>query len=140
MKRIAFMCTLTFAVGTLVGMLGQQVLNAQQAPPTQVKGQTAKTVASLELGPQIPELQGRYLRARVITFEPGGHGQLHSHGERPVILYILQGTFTDCTPDGKCVELHEGQAKTEGKDVVHWPANRGAKPLMFLAVDISKEP
>jgi quercetin dioxygenase-like cupin family protein len=140
MKRIAFMFMLTFVVGMMAGMLGKQVLNAQQAPPTIVKGQTTETVASLELGPQIPELQGRYLRARVVTFEPGGHGQLHSHTERPVILYILQGTFNDCTPDGKCVELYEGQVKAESKDVVHWPENKGANPLIFLAVDISKEP
>ena len=51
---MAFICTLTFAVGLLVGMLGQQVMNAQHSPPTQVKGQTTKPVASLELGPQIP--------------------------------------------------------------------------------------
>ena len=140
MNRTVVMLTIALGVGITVGMIGNQALHAQQAPPTKAKARTSKTVASLELGPQIPELQGRYLRARVNTFEPGYRGEVHSHAERPAIRYILQGTFTGCTPEGKCVEQHEGQAVAEGKDVFHWPENRGAKPLIFLAVDISKEP
>ena len=143
MKRRVWMFGLTLVVGIALGMIGTQVLNAQYAQqrgPTTEKGRTAKTVASLELGPQIPELQGRYLRARVVTFEPGGHGAAHSHKDRPVIAYVLQGTFSDCKPDGTCTEIQEGQAKVEGKDVVHWVANRGTKPLTFLAVEIVKEP
>ena len=119
---------------------GLGVAVGQQTAPTTEKGRTAKIVASLELGPQIPELQGRYLRVRVVTFEPGGHSAVHSHKDRPVIAYVLQGTFSDCKPDGTCTEIQEGQAKVEGKDVVHWVANRGTKPLTFLAVEIVKEP
>jgi quercetin dioxygenase-like cupin family protein len=140
MKRSPIMIILVLAIGIALGMIGSQLINAQQPPPTKAKGTTAKTVASLELGPQIPELQGRYLRGRVVTFEPGGYAAVHSHKERPGFVYVLQGTFSDCTPDGKCVELHEGQAGTESKDLVHWPENRGTNPLIILAVDISKEP
>jgi len=140
MKRNVVMTTLVLAIGIGLGMIGSQLINAQQAPPTKAKGVTGKTVASLELGPQIPELQGRYFRGRVVTFEPDGYAPVHSHKERPGFVYVLQGTFSDCTSDGKCVEFHEGQAMTEGKDVVHWPENRGTKPLIILAVDISKEP
>ncbi len=140
MKQTMVMLAVALAMGIALGMMGSQVLNAQQVPPITVKGQTVKTIASLELGPQIPELQGRYLRARMATFEPGGHGQLHSHKDRPVILYVLRGTRTSCSPDGKCEEHHEGQAKAEGKDVTHWSENRGTTPVTFLAVEISKEP
>ena len=56
------------------------------------------------------------------------------------IVYILQGTLTSCSPDGKCEELHEGQAIAEGKDVTHWVENRGTRPAINLVVDISKEP
>jgi len=57
-----------------------------------------------------------------------------------VILYILSGTLTTCEPDGKCVELHEGQAQAEGKDVAHWAENRGTTSLSYLAVEIGKQP
>ena len=140
MKRNAVMITIVLAIGIALGMIGSQLINAQQTPPTKNKGTTGKTVASLELGPQIPELQGRYLRGRVVTFEPGGYMPVHSHKERPELVYVLQGTFTECRPDGKCVELHEGQGGVEGKDVDHWLENKGMKPFIFLAVDISKEP
>ena len=139
MKRSPIMIILVLAIGITLGMLGSQVINAQQEPPTKYKGVTGKMVAALETGPQIPELQGRYLRGRVATFEPGGHSPLHSHKDRPELLYVLQGTFTECRSDGKCVELNEGQVTTFGKDVDHWIENKGMKTGIFLVVDISKE-
>ena len=128
--------------GVSLGLFGLQadVVNAQQPAPTAAKGQTIKTIASLELGEQIPEIKGRYLRARMRTLEPGGHGPLHSHKETPVILYVVRGTLTVCTPDGKCDEITEGLATAEGKDVTHWAANKGSTPLTYLAVEIGKEP
>ncbi len=140
MKRNVAMPTLVLAIGIGLGMIVSQLINAQQAPPTKGKGTKAKTVVSLELGSQIPELQGRYLRGRVCTFEPGGYAAVHNHKERPGFVYVLQGTFRDCTSDGKCVEIHEGQSVTESKDVVHWPENRETKPLIFLTVDITNAP
>ena len=140
MRRKILMFTLTLMVGIALGAISYHVLNAQQTPPTKAKGQTAKTLASLDLGPEIPGLQGRYLRARVITYEPTGHGAVHSHKDRPAIAYILQGTVSSCRPDGTCKEVHEGQANAEGKDTVHWSENRGTRPLVFLVVDISNEP
>ena len=59
MKRNAIMIIVALIVGIAIGLIGSQLISAQQAPPTKNKGVSAKTVASLELGPQIPELQGR---------------------------------------------------------------------------------
>lgn len=140
MNRTVVMVAVALVMGVALGMIGTQALNAQQAPPTERKGQTIQTVASLEIGPQVPELKGRYLRARMFSYEPGGNGLLHNHQNLPVILYILRGTLTACSPDGRCAELREGQAQAEGKDVVHWVVNRGATPLTYLAVEIGTEP
>ena len=132
--------TYILAIILAFGSTMTQTLNAQQGPPTTAKGQTVKTVASLELASQIPELNGRYLRARMRTLEPGGNGLLHSHKELPVILYIVSGNLTVCTPKGDCKDIPEGQAEAEGKDVTHWALNRGATPVKYLAVEIGKEP
>jgi quercetin dioxygenase-like cupin family protein len=140
MKRAVVMLSLALAIGVALGMIETQALNAQQAPPTQRRGQTVKTIASLEASLQIPELKGRYLRARLFTYEPGGNGLLHNHKDLPVILYILRGTLTACSLDRDCVEIHEGLAQAEGKGVAHWVENRGTTPLTYLAVDIGKEP
>jgi hypothetical protein len=50
MKRNAVMITIVLAIGIALGMIGSQLINAQQSPPTKNKGITGKTVASLELG------------------------------------------------------------------------------------------
>ncbi len=140
MKHTVVTLAVALAVGGALGMIGSRALHAQQAPPTERKGQTVQTIASLEVSPQIPELQGYYMRARVFTYEPGGNGLLHNHRSLPVILYIVRGTLTACSPDGKCAEIHQGQSQAEGRDVVHWVENRGSTPLTYLAVDIGKEP
>ena len=134
------MFALTLMVGLALSVIGSHVLNAQQAPPTEAKGQTAKSLTSVDLGPEIPGLQGRYLRARLLITEPGGHSAVHSHTDRPTIAYVLQGTLTLCTPAGRCERLQEGQARAEGRDTVHWGENRGMTPLVFLVVDIAREP
>jgi quercetin dioxygenase-like cupin family protein len=139
-KQTVVVLAVALAIGIALGVIGTRVLSAQQTPPTKAKGQTQKKLVSLELGPQIPELQGYYLRARINTYEPDGHNTLHNHKDRPVIVYILQGTLTSCSPDGKCEELHEGRKIVEGEDVTHWAENRGTRPAVNLVVDISKEP
>jgi len=49
-------------------LIGAQPLGAQQVvPPTKAKDQTMKTFASFDLTSEMPELTGRYLRARVRT-------------------------------------------------------------------------
>ena len=131
---------LAVAAGLGMGMLGAQLVGAQQLPPSKGKGQTVKTIASLELASQIPALSGRYLRARLRTIEPGGHGPLHSHRDLPVILYIVSGTLTLCTADADCSDLPEGHAAAEGRDVTHWATNRGQTQVTYLAVELGKEP
>lgn len=134
--------TLAFAVlvGLAFGALGHDALSAQQPPPIEAKGMTAQALASLALGPEIQGLQGRYLRARLVAAEPGGHSAIHSHQDRPAIPYVLRGTLTQCTTAGTCSELREGQAGTADKNTVHWDENKGTTPLIYLVLDISREP
>ena len=74
---------LVAAAGVGIMLIREQPLGAQQVvPPTKAKDQTMKTLASFDLSSEMPELTGRYLRARVRTIQPGGHGALHSHPRR----------------------------------------------------------
>ena len=130
----------TLMAGLSLGALSYHAVSAQQTPPTKSKGLTSKILVKHDLGPQLPALQGYYLQMRLVTIEPGGHGRLHSHEQRPVTHYILQGTFSSCRPDGTCTDIQEGQTLAEGEDVRHWPENRGTKPAISLAVEIKKKP
>jgi len=68
--------------------------NEQAAPET--KGVSVKLLSTVDLGPEIEGMEGRQLRMRMVTIEPGGvFGPIHNHKDRPGTVYILQGTITD---------------------------------------------
>ncbi len=120
---------LAFGLGVAVG---------QQNPPTDSKGFSASPPTALDLGPEVDTVQGRQLRLRVVTLEPGGHVALHTHAGRPGVAYILHGTLTELREGGWVKERRQGESWTEGKDTTHWAENRGSTPVQVLAVDVFK--
>ncbi|HZP91939.1 MAG TPA: cupin domain-containing protein [Burkholderiales bacterium] len=119
---------LAFGVGVAVG----------ENAPTGNKGMKVSPPTALDLGPEIDGVQGRQLRLRVVTLEPGGVVGIHSHKGRPGVAYVLQGTLTEHREGAGVQEHHEGESWTEGKDTTHWAENKGDKPVMVLAVDVFK--
>ena len=112
----------------------------QQAPPAENKGMKAPVVASLDLGPEIDGMQGRQLRMRMITIEPGGVIAIHPHKDRPSVVYLLQGTWTELREGGYVKEYREGDSWAEGKTTTHWAENRGTKPAVAIVADIFRQP
>ena len=131
MKTIVWLFGLSvaFGLGTAVG---------QQAAPTENKGFVATAPAVLDLGPEIEGMQGRQLRIRVLTLEPGGVIALHSHKDRPAVVHLLQGTVTEHVQNGPSRDIQKGASWGEGKDVTHWAENRGSVPAVLVAADIFK--
>ncbi len=110
--------------------------NEQTAHET--KGITVKLLAALDLGFEIKGMEGRQLRMRMVTFEPGGvFGPIHDHKGRPGMVYILQGTITDHR-DGVTTEYGPGLGWPEDMNTTHWLENRGTIPAVEISVDISK--
>jgi quercetin dioxygenase-like cupin family protein len=133
------MLSMTLFVGLALGALGRGALLAQQVPPTASKAQTSRELASLDLGRDIG-VPGWYLRARLITIEPGGNDAVHSHKDRPAIPYVLKGTLTQCSPDGQCQDVSAGQVGIADKDTVHWDQNKGTTQLQFLVLGLFNQP
>jgi quercetin dioxygenase-like cupin family protein len=127
-------CVSAFAI-----ILSSQVAWSQQIPPTENKGLKAPVITYLDLGPEIEGMEGRQLRMRKFTLEPGGVIAVHPHKDRPSAVYLLQGNLTELRPDGKVIEHQEGEAWAEGKATTHWAENRGTKPVIFISVDIFKQ-
>ena len=131
----------------LLGFIGAGLASstfAQQATPMESKGVQAEVIQALDLGEQIPAMEGYQLRMRLITLEPGGVGGVvkgkgHSHSDRPGMVYVLEGTFTDHREGSPVKEHHVGGSWAEGKGTVHWGENRGTTPLLILAVDLVKK-
>lgn len=116
---------------------GVTVGKAEDAPKDN-KGFTASKTTVVDLGPEIAGMSGRQLRLRVLTIEPGGHIGLHSHADRPAVVYFLEGTDIVTSADGTSKIFHPGDTSTAGKETTHWHHNAGKENVVLLAVDIFK--
>jgi quercetin dioxygenase-like cupin family protein len=119
---------LAFGVGVAVG----------QNAPTETKGVKISPPTAMELGPELDGVDGRQLRLRVVTFEPGAVIALHSHKGRPGVAYMLQGSLTEHVEGKGAVEHGPGESWTEGKETNHWAENKSGKTAVVLAVDVFK--
>ena len=106
----------------------------QVAPET--KGVTVTLLATVDLGAEIEGMEGRQLRMRMVTIEPGGvFGPIHDHIGRPGTVYVLQGTITDHR-DGVTTEYGPGLGWPEDRNTNHWLENRGTTAAVEISVDI----
>jgi len=119
---------LAFGVGVAVG----------QNAPTENKGVKVGPPTAMALADQIEGLEGRQLRLRVITVEPGGVAAVHNHKGRPALAYIAQGTLTEHREGSVAKDYPAGDTIVEDKDTVHWAENRGSEPAVVIAVDVFK--
>ncbi len=106
------------------------------APET--RGVSVQLLGTVDLAGEIEGLEGRQLRMRAFTFEPGAvFGPVHDHAGRPGIVYILQGTITDHR-DGVATDYGPGLGWPEDRHTLHWLENRGTVPAVEVSVDIVK--
>ena len=130
--------TAKFKWGTAVGIalcLGCYAARADDAPKGNVGFSTIKTQV-VELGDEIEGMSGRQLRLRVLKIEPNGHIGIHSHKDRPSVVYFLQGTDTLSSADGSSKTFHPGDTTAATKDTTHWHKNNGTEPVVLIAVDV----
>lgn len=100
------------------------------------KGVTTELLATIDLGLEIDGMEGRQLRMRKVTIEPGGvFGPLHDHVDRPGLVFILEGTITDHR-DGVATEYGPGLGWPEDRNTLHWLENRGTTRAVEISVDI----
>ena len=112
-------------------------MNDRVAPET--NGVAAEVLASIDLGPEIEGMEGRQLRMRLVTIEPGGtFGPTHDHKGRPGAVYVLQGTITDHR-NGVATDYGPGLGWPEDRNTNHWLENRGTTPAVEISVDIVRQ-
>jgi uncharacterized cupin superfamily protein len=104
------------------------------APET--RGVAVELIGRLDLAGEIEGLEGRELRMRRVTIQPGGvFGPVHDHKGRPGLVWILQGTITDHR-DGVETDYGPGLGWPEDHRTLHWLENRGTDPAVEISVDI----
>jgi len=133
MKQLAICCAILLAVS-----LGWAipVVAAQDAAPKGNKGLQTGATEIVDLGPEIPGMNGRQLRLRVLTIEPGGYIGIHSHKDRPSVAYFLQGSDTVTFADGTVKHFKAGDITSANKNTTHWHRNEGTEPVVLIVTDI----
>jgi len=132
-KRFIMSCAVPLVLTMAWGPL---VAQAQQAAPKEHKGFKTGKTEIIDLGHEIEGMNGRQLRLRVLTIEPGGHIGIHSHKDRPSVVYFLQGKDTVIFADGTEKHFQPGDTTSAGKNTTHWHRNDGKEPVVLIAVDV----
>ncbi len=106
--------------------------------PTETSGiESSVVLGSIPLNNDFPALEGRVLRARVVTLSPGGTVAIHQHDARPGIAYVLEGEVTEHRNDTEgALVRRAGDAAFEQSGIVHWWQNDSTKPVRVIVVDI----
>ena len=105
--------------------------------PKEGKGVTDTVLASLDLGQEKVRLRGHQLRLRRLVVQPGGEVPVHSHENRPALIYIESGEMTEFKNTCAVPILHRaGEATPEDHRVVHWWRNTGRVPAVVLSADV----
>jgi quercetin dioxygenase-like cupin family protein len=135
MKPSNILCgVLLSALGVAIGANLPHAADA----PTGNKGLATGKTTSVDLGREFPGMEGRQLRLRVLTIEPGGYIGLHSHKDRPTVGYFLQGTDTAIRDDGSSQTFKPGDVNAEPGSTIHWHRNDGKDQVIPIVADVFK--
>jgi quercetin dioxygenase-like cupin family protein len=102
-------------------------------------GVTDTVIAMIDVD-QEQGIKDRKFRMRRLVIEPGGIVPWHSHGERPAIIYIIEGQIEEYASNCAAPIVHKaGDVVAETKDVSHWWKNLGDTTVVLLSADLLKD-
>ena len=119
---------------------GQKKADARQMVDKKPVGVTDTVIAMIDVG-QEQGIKDRKFRMRRLVIEPGGIVPWHSHGERPAIIYIIEGQIEEYASNCAAPIVHKaGDVVAETKDVSHWWQNLGDTTVVLLSADLLADP
>jgi len=140
-KRVvtASCAALCFAIGGFA--IGVSSASAQTMEgPKEGKGLRINVLGEVDLGPEIDGMAGRKLRYRYWWIEPGGIIPVHSHKDRPAIIYVVKGDIVEHRSDTTTPKVHkQGETTLESQGVLHWWENKGSVGVELIVSDICKD-
>jgi quercetin dioxygenase-like cupin family protein len=149
-----FWMALTVA-GALTGLflIGATAANANGCPagkeatdnkidgPSAHKGVKEELLGSVDLAKEKVNVPGRLLRMRRLVIQPGGEVAMHSHEDRPALIYTISGTITEYSTHCSAPIVHKaGDLSIESAGLSHWWKNTSKKPVTLISADIAKDP
>jgi len=125
-----------FATPAIAGQCPTPGTNALANAPMMPKDVTDTVIASVDLGPEIG-VGDRQLRTRRLVVQPGGIVPLHSHKDRPALIYTLSGSITEYSSTCAVpIEHTAGDISREADGLSHYWVNHGSVPTVLLSSDV----
>ncbi len=113
------------------------VVNSNRPVERQARGVTDTVLGHIDLAQEPAAVQNRQLRLRHLVVEPGGVVPWHSHGNRPALIYILEGEITEYASTCAVPILHRaGETTAERNPTEHWWRNNGRSRAVLLSADL----
>jgi len=104
--------------------------------PTMPKGVTDTILGAVDLSSEI-NVDGRMLRTRRLVIQPGGIVPLHSHKDRPALIYTVSGSITEYSSACAVPIQHKaGDLSREADGLSHYWVNHGKVPAVVLSSDV----
>lgn len=104
---------------------------------TPAKDVSDTVLTSIDLAKEPAAVKDRLLRLRRLEIKPGGVVPWHSHGDRPAIIYIVQGEIVEYASTCAVPIVHRaGEASTELHGTAHWWKNTGTETVVLLSADL----
>lgn len=100
-------------------------------------GVTDNVLTSIDLAKEAVKLNDRMFRLRRLEVQPGGIVPVHSHGDRPALIYIVSGTITEYSSNCTVPVVHKaGEAAMESVGLTHWWKNTGNEAVVLISADL----
>jgi quercetin dioxygenase-like cupin family protein len=115
--------------------------NVRAMVDTKAVGVSDVTLGSIDLGKQPAHIEGRELRFRKLTIEPGGVVPWHSHDDRPALIFVEQGEIVEYASNCEVPITHKaGEIRPEMFGTSHWWKNLGKETVILYVGDVRKDP
>ena len=133
---IAAAAASSFATPAMAGQCATAGASDLANAPTMPKGVTDDVLSAINLGPEI-NVDGRQLRTRRLVVQPGGIVPVHSHKDRPALIYVISGSITEhSSACGAPIEHKAGDISREAEGLSHYWQNHGTEPAVLLSSDV----
>lgn len=130
---------IAFGTGAQAGECPADKRGADVTKPvsTPAKDVTDTVIASTNLADEMVGLKDHLFRLRKLVVKPGGVVPWHSHGDRPAMIYVVEGEITEYASTCAVPILHKaGDVARETHTTAHWWKNTGSKTVTLLSADI----
>lgn len=113
----------------------------QENAPTQPVGETELNIGSIKLTDvdflKNIDVNKLKLSLNEVRVAPNGVVPLHSHSERPAIMFVAQGEITEFNSNVEKPKKHKAPSATiEFNDVEHWWKNEGDEEVIIYSAMI----